>query len=41
MLKPIRKAISTIQRSACGSSARSYQTVISQKTTAVNREDMA
>ena len=41
MLRPIRKAISTIQRRAYGSSARSYQTVMSQNTTAVNREDIA
>ena len=41
MLRPIRKAISTIQRRACGSSARSYQTVISQNTTAVKSDDIA
>ena len=41
MLRPIRKAISTIQRLAWGSSAWSYQCVIAQNTIAVNSEDIA
>ena len=41
MLRPIRKAMSTIQRSACGVSAVSYHLVMAQKTMAVKRLDMA
>ena len=41
MLRPIRKAIRTIQRRECGSSARSYHMVMSQNTAAVKRELIA
>ena len=41
MLRPMRKAISTIHLLACGSSALSYHLVIAQNTSAVKRLDMA
>ena len=41
MERPIRKAISTIQRFAWGSSAPSYHLHMAQKTRAVTREDIA
>ena len=39
--RPIRRAINTIQRLACGSSAWSYHLVIAQSTRAVTSEDIA
>ena len=41
MERPIRKAISTIQRDEWGLSASSYQRVIAQNTIAVKSDDMA